>query len=369
MGTEADERGCALGDLPLSAFRPRSMLRVAEHPIEKPRYPVIDMHNHMLDGAGRWQVPDVAQIVDVMDQAGVAAMVDLDGGTGDRLKEHMERIRGPYPDRFAIFARCNWEAHRAQQDLGERLARDLQDAVRHGAEGLKIAKTLGLTIQDGEGRRLRVNDERLEPLWETAADLGIPVLIHSADPMAFFRPLDGTNELYEELLDNPDWHIWGAGRPDFEMVHGEMAEVFRKHRRTRFIGAHVASLSEDLSRAGALLDELPHLMVDIAARTPELGRKPFSTREFLIRYAGRVVFGLDWQGPPGDYRVMYRMLETQDEYFSYAWDVDADPGSDGRWRIYGAGLPDQALRALYYEAALGILPRLGSAVEAMAQRI
>ena len=170
-------------------------------------------------------------------------------------------------------------------------------------------------------------------------------------------------------MENPSWHIWGAGQPDFETVHGEMVDVFRKHPRTRFIGAHVASISEDLSRAAALLDDLPHLLIDIAARTAELGRKPFSTREFLTRYSGRVVFGLDWQGPPGDYRVMYRMLETQDEYFSYASDPDADPGSDGRWRIYGAGLPDAALRALYYETALGILPRLGTAVEAMAQRI
>jgi predicted TIM-barrel fold metal-dependent hydrolase len=352
-------------NLRLGDYRPRSMLRVAEHPIDKPRFPVIDMHNHTVSRDGSWQVEDPAEIVAVMDAAGIAAMVDLDGGTGDQLAQHIERFRGPYPDRFAIFARCRWEQNLSHKDFGERAAKDLAQAVRGGAEGLKIAKTLGLAFKDPSGKRLRVNDERLDPLWQAAADLKVPVLIHSADPIAFFEPLDAQNELYEALLMFPDWHVYGPGRPSFEEVHAEMVEVIARHPRTRFIGAHVASISEDLARAGELLDRFPNLLVDIAARTPELGRKPYSTHDFLVRYAGRVVFGLDWQGPPEDYRVMYRMLETRDEYFSYASDPDGELGSDGRWRIYGADLPDEALRDLYYGTALTLLPRLKTAVDAM----
>jgi predicted TIM-barrel fold metal-dependent hydrolase len=352
--------------LSLSQFRPRSMLRVSEHPVGKPRYPVIDMHNHSQWG-GSWQVTDIPGLVHEMDEAGVLAMVDLDGGNGDQLKTHLERFRGPYPDRFAIFATCNWVRHLPYNDFGDRLARDLETAVQDGAEGLKLWKDLGLTWRDNRGRLIPIDDERLDPLYARAGELRVPIVIHVADPMAFFEPLDASNERYEELSRHPDWHFYGPGVPTFDALLDQFEAVLERHPRTIFIGAHVASLAEDLARAISLLHRRANLYMDISARAAELGRQPYSTARFLTEMAGRVVFGLDdWPARAVDYRVMYRMLETQDEYFPYTGDPDAPPGSQGRWRIYGADVPDAALRALYYETALAILPRLGAAMDGRA---
>lgn len=351
-------------DLRLSEYRPRPMLRVAEHRIERPRFPVIDMHNHSQWG-GPWQVSDVPALVDELDAAGVAAMVDLDGGNGERLREHLARFRQPYPDRFVVFTTCDWDRHLGFPDVGERLAEDLRRVATAGAEGLKIWKDVGLTRRDGNGRLVRLDDERLSPLFATAGELGLPVLIHTADPMAFFEPLDAANERYEELVRHPDWHFYGADFPPFDALLDQFEAMVSQHPGTRFIGAHVASLAEDLDRVGRMLDRCPNLTVDIAARTAELGRQPYTARRFLTDYAGRVVFGLDdWPAKAREYRVVYRLLETQDEYFPYTGDPEAAPGAQGRWRIYGLGLSEEPLRQLYYGAALALVPRLAPVVDA-----
>ncbi len=351
-------------NLRLDEFRPRSMLRVAEHHVLRPRFPVVDMHNHSQWG-GVWQVTDVEALVGEMDAAGVVAMVDLDGGTGERLREHLNRFRGPYPDRFVVFAALDWAERLTHPDFGERLARDLEAAAAAGAEGLKIWKDVGLTQRTPDGQLLALDDERLTPLFDTAGDLGLPILIHTADPMAFFEPLDATNERYEELVRHPDWHFYGPQFPSFDALIAQLDRVVARHPRTTFIGAHVGSLAEDLGRAGARLDRHPNLFLDIAARAAELGRQPYTAHDFLTRYAGRIVFGLDdWPAKAREYRVMYRLLETRDEYFPYTGDPDAPPGAQGRWRIYGLGLEDAPLRALYCETAVKILPRLRKAVGA-----
>ncbi len=352
-------------ELSLHAFRPRSMLRVSEHLVDHPRYPVIDMHNHSQWG-GPWQVTDVSGLVGEMDAARVAAMVDLDGGNGERLETHLTRFRKPFPDRFAVFASCDWERHLPYDDFGERMAREIRASVAAGAEGLKVWKELGLTLKDNRGRLLALDDERLSPLFAAAGELHVPILIHVADPMAFFEPLDAANERYEELSRHPDWHFYGPGFPTFDEVMAQFDRVLERHADTLFIGAHVASLAEDLDRAQGLLLRRPNLVVDISARTAEMGRQPRATREFLERAGGRVVFGLDdWPARARAYRVVYRMLETADEYFPYTTDPDAHPGAQGRWRIYGVDADDASLRALYYETALRILPRLRAAVERM----
>jgi predicted TIM-barrel fold metal-dependent hydrolase len=350
--------------LPLQEYRPRSQLRVAEHLVARPRFPVIDMHNHS-QWEGTWQVTDVPRLVAEMDAAGVAAMVDLDGGGGERLREHIRRFRGPFPDRFAVFATCDWVRQLQYDDFGERLARDLAEAVDEGAEGLKIWKDLGLTLKDNRGQRIAVDDPRLDPLFEAAADLHVPVLIHVADPMAFFDPLDAFNERYEELVRHPDWHFYGPEFPSFAHVQAELDARIRRHPRTTFVGAHLASLAEDLTWLAARLDAAPNLVVDLAARTAELGRQPYTARRFLTAYRDRVVFGLDsWPARREEYRVVYRLLETEDEYFPYTADPDASPGAQGRWRIYGLHLEDDVLRRIYYENALRILPRFRRLIEA-----
>lgn len=351
--------------LALAEFRPRSMLQVASHPIERPRFSVIDLHNHSQWG-GRWQVTDVPALVAEMDAAGVAAMVDLDGGSGARLQEHLRRFRGPYPDRFAIFATVDWDGALTFADFGDRLARELSQAIADGAEGLKVWKDVGLTRRTPEGARLSVADVRLSPLWEVCAERAIPVMIHVADPMAFFQPLDASNERYEELANHPDWHFYGPGVPTHADLIEELETLLARHRDVRFIGAHVASCSEDLGLVAALLARHPNLTVDIAARTAELGRQPYTAHDFLEQHSGRVAFGLDdWPAKREDYRTVYRMLETRDEYFDYSPAQDRYPGLQGRWKIYGLDLSDSALRSLYQDTALKLIPRFRTALASL----
>lgn len=351
-----------MGDLTLRAYRPKPMLRVVEHQVERPRFPVIDVHNHS-EWQGTWQVTDVSSLVAEMDKAGVVARVDLDGGNGDRLRRHLETFRTRWPDRFAVFSSLEWEKHLAHDNFGDRLARELKRSVGAGAEGLKVWKELGLTLKDNQGRLIAVDDERLDPLFEVAADCHIPVLWHVADPLAFFTPLDACNERYEELLEHPDWHFYGPEFPAFEELQAQFQTRIARHPRTTFIGAHVGSLAEDLSWMGRILDANPNLQVDIAARVAELGRQPYTARDFLVQYADRVMFGLDsWPADADEYRVYYRFLETRDEYFPY-WCDPAQTGETGRWWIYGVGLPDDVLKKIYYQNALAMISRFQVAVD------
>jgi predicted TIM-barrel fold metal-dependent hydrolase len=329
---------------------------------------VVDMHNHSQWFGEAWDVQDVPALVAEMDAAGVAARVDLDGGVGDRVKRHMEHFRDPYPDRFAVFAKFDWPRYLEAEGFGERMAGDLREAARAGAEGLKVWKDLGLTLRDPQGRRLTTSDPRLDPIWQTAAELGLPVLIHTADPVAFFTLLDGRNERYEELARHPDWHFHGPGMPSFAQVQEEFEALVGAHPRTTFIGAHVASHAENLAGVAARLGRYPNLYVDIAARHAELGRQPGAARRFLAAQADRVVFGLDvFPATAADYRVVYRFLETDDDYFDYLPE-DAAPstGAQGRWKIYGLGLDDDTLRKVYHATALRLVPRFAEAVRRMA---
>jgi predicted TIM-barrel fold metal-dependent hydrolase len=210
-----------------------------------------------------------------------------------------------------------------------------------------------------------VDDERLDPLWATAAELHLPVVIHIADPIAFFQPLDATNERYEELGANPDWHFWptrapGAlddpGFPPFDELLAGLDRLVGRHPATTFVGAHVGCAAEDLGLVSRMLDAHPNLFVDIAARVAELGRQPYSTRAFFLRHADRIVFGTDLPADPAMYRLHYRFLETWDESFDYS--TDEAPGQ-GRWQVHGLGLPDDVLRAVYRDnarRALGLDP-------------
>jgi predicted TIM-barrel fold metal-dependent hydrolase len=226
-----------------------------------------------------------------------------------------------------------------------------------------VWKRLGLSARDTAGALIPVDDPRLDPLWAAAGELGVPVTIHVADPIAFFRPLDGRNERWEELREHPDWHFWptrprGAtsepGFPPFDELIDGLEAVVARHPATTFIGAHVGCAAEDLGRVSTILDRCPNFNVDIAARIAELGRQPYTTRAFIERWSDRVLFGSDMGPEPAWWAVYYRFLETADESFAYDADADAAP-SQGRWQIHGLHLPDDVLRRVYRENALRLI--------------
>jgi len=338
----------------LQNFRPRPALVAKHTPIEKPRFPVVDAHNHLAAPyGGAWDERPLAELLDVLDEADVRLFMDLDGGWGESLlQKHLDRFKAQAPERFCILGGVDWAQW---QTLGERFpewaAGRLRVQKEWGAEGLKIWKTLGLTVHDQRGGLVQVDDPRLDPLWQTAGELGLPVVIHVADPVAFFWPLDETNERWEELSAHPEAYFPSPPYPSFDTIVSAFARLVERHPRTTFIGAHVGCYAENLAWVGNLLDRCPNLYVDIGGRMAELGRQPYTARRFFIQYADRVLFGADCPAGVEMYRRHYRFLETDDEYFTY--DADDVPGQ-GRWRIYGLFLPGEVLEKVYCLNALRV---------------
>ncbi|HEU0245105.1 MAG TPA: amidohydrolase family protein [Candidatus Limnocylindrales bacterium] len=351
-------------DLALGDFRPRQALRVPEHHVPLPRFPAVDAHNHLGSAfGGEWATRDAGELARAMDASGVEAIVDLDGGWGEGLLRELDRWQTPLPGRVAVFSGLDYAMWATEPRFGDVEAARLRAGVAAGARGLKVWKLLGLRARDTAGRLVPVDDPRLDVLWATAGELGVPVTIHVADPVAFFEPLDGTNERWEELREHPDWHFWPTrppGRPDLdgfppfdELIDG-LERVVVRHPGTTFIGAHVGCAAEDLARVSTMLERAPNLHVDLAARIGELGRQPYTTRAFIERWQDRVLFGTDMAPDPAWWAVYYRFLETRDESFPYDADPD-EPPSQGRWRIHGLGLPEDVLRKVYRENALRLI--------------
>ena len=357
----------SVDDLRLTDFRPRPMLRVPAHQVPRPKYPVVDAHNHLGPAfGGDWSARPPSELIATLDECGVETIVDLDGGQGDELTAEIDRWQATYPDRVAVFAGLDYDSWAGDGAFGESEASRLRDSVARGARGLKVWKLLGLRARDPAGRLVAVDDHRLDPLWAAAADLDLPVVIHIADPIAFFEPLTPENERWEELHAHPDWYFWptrmghepdAPGFPPFDELLAAFGRLVARHPRTTFVGAHVGCAAEDLGLVGRLLDANPNLNVDIAARLGELGRQPYSARSFFLRHPDRILFGIDMAPDPDLYAIHYRFLETLDESFDYG--TEPVPGQ-GRWQIHGIGLPDDVLRKVYRDNARRIL-RLGPA--------
>jgi predicted TIM-barrel fold metal-dependent hydrolase len=329
-------------ELRLSDFEPRSMLVTPQHEVPRAKFPAIDYHNH-LDAQGPLEV------LRIMDECGIERIVNITMRTGEEALAMIKRFHSAAPDRVATIAWMDWS------DLHEpgfftRAVERLERLIEHGARGIKIWKDLGLTLHDASDSLLRVDDERLAPLFEKAGELGVPVMFHTADPDAFFLPVDRFNERYEELAAHPEWSFQGSHYSKDQLL-AQRDRVFARHPKTTFVAAHVAEKPENLAYVGRLLDAHPNVYVDIAARTAELGRQPYRAREFFIKYADRILFGTDLVPEAEMYRLHFRFLETADEYFDYP----SHASRQGRWKIYGLQLPDDVLRHVYRENALRLM--------------
>ncbi len=336
-------------DMQWEDYEPRSTLVVEEHPIERAGYPFVDAHAH------QWRVGELSKagidsLVAEMDALNLSVMVNLSGGSGESLRQKVTHTETHAPGRFVHFANVDFSAI-DEPDFGEKAAAQLEEDVRSGAKGLKIFKNLGMYVFYEDGRRVATDDPRLDPIWEKAGDLGIPVLIHTGDPAPFWEPHDRFNERWFELKQFP--RRKRNPEPSWETIMGEHWSLIRKHPETTFISAHLSWLGNDLGRLGRLLDEMPNMYTELGAVLAELGRQPRTARNFLAKYSDRVLMGKDsWE--PSEYHVYFRTLETADEYFSYYRKRHGD------WRLYGLDLPDEVLRNVYFANALRIIPDLDS---------
>lgn len=339
----------------LRSFRPQSKLVTKITRVDRPRFPVIDAHNHLAEPfGGGWDRKPIAELLDLLDQAGVIHYVDLDGGWGeDILDRHLDHFKNAAPDRFQVFGGVDWSQWPQMGDaFPDWAAKRLRAQKERGAQGLKIWKPLGLHVKDHNDRLVDVDDERLVPIWETAGELGLPVMIHVADPVAFFDPVDETNERWEELGEHPEWAFTSPPFPPFIHILDGLKNLVARHRNTTFIGAHVGCYGENLGWVGQMLDDCPNYYIDISARLGELGRQPYTARKFFIQYQDRILFGSD-MGPDLDaYRLYYRFLETDDEYFNYN---TGEVPLQGRWYVCGLYLPEEVLKKVYADNARRVL--------------
>ena len=343
----------------LDEFRPRSELKAPQHLLTRAKFPCVNVHTH----PGRLSDKQIDEMVRVMDESNIAVSVSLDGRSGARFGEHLARLTRRHPGRFVAFVRMDyrgdgdadeprtWAVNRP--GFGLRMANQLSDAVRQGAAGLKLLKTLGLGLRDSRGRLIRPDDRRFDAVWQRAGELKVPVLWHCADPVAFFRPTDEKNERWEELYRHPEWSFHGRDFPSHQELIDARNRVIARHPKTTFICAHMADIPEDLEKLGGYLDRYPNMQVEIAARVAELGRQPYTARRFFLKYADRIMFGTDGVPPMSELVPHWQFLETYDESFPYE---DNPFPPQGLWTIYGLGLPDEVLRKVYYRNAVRLIP-------------
>jgi predicted TIM-barrel fold metal-dependent hydrolase len=342
--------------LRLRDWQPRSMLVSKVTEVSRPAYPVIDVHNHLGGGKATLTTERVKHYVAEMDAAGVRAAVNLDGGWGQTLKETIAALDTAYPGRFLTYALIDFSGI-DERGWSDREASRLRESFEAGAKGLKFHKTLGLGVRYKDGRFMPVDDPKLDPVWEVCAQYKRPVEIHTGDPGAFFTPLDQHSERWHELNEHPEWLFYGKDFPRRADLHAQRIRVIARHPNTTFICAHMANDGEDLAELGRWLDTYPNMYVDIDARISELGRQPYSSRRFFLKYQDRIMFGTDTAPNRAAYRTYYRFLETDDEYF----DPAGGHHPQGFWMIYGVFLPRDVLEKLYVRNAERLLVGLKAA--------
>jgi len=359
-------RGDRSPSLPLAEFEPKSMLHVRETHVARARFPVIDFHSHVSPrpDSKRRSVPPT-ELLPVMDAVNLRTMVNLTGGSGEALSTTIKNFDRAFPGRFVSMTEPAW-TRASEPAYAAWQAAEIASAKSAGAVGLKVLKTLGLYLRDGgpNGTLVKVDDRRFDPMWDTCGRLKLPVAMHVGDPEAFFLPTDRFNERYEELSAHPDWSFFGRDFPPFKEILAARDRVFARHPDTTFVALHVGHWAENLQAVGEMLDRFPNVHVEIGARIGELGRQPRTAGHFFDKYQDRILFGTDAiplgtetpQQVFGEdlYRIYYRFLETEDEYFDYA---PSRVPPQGRWRIYGLGLREQILRKVYYQNAERVLGR------------
>jgi len=361
--------------LRLTDFQPRSMLHLPKTRVERPRFPVIDVHTHLTwssnvrNGISLGEEITLfarpEELLPVMDRKGIRTLVNLTGGIGAGLEHSIRSFDHAAPGRFLTLTEPSYE-YFPEPDYAQLQGDAIAHAKRVGARGLKLLKTLGLYLREriDEGPLVAVDDRRFDPMWEACAAYDMPVFLHVSDPEAFFLPTDATNERYEELSKHPDWSFYGPEFPSNAELLAARDRMIARHPKTTFALLHVGNNAENLAAIATCLDRFPNTVIDISARIGELGRQPRAARRFFDRYQDRIMFGTDAvPSPYGDdvpqqlfgdelYEIYYRFLETEDEYFDYA---PAPTPPQGRWSIYGLGLTEQVLRKVYHDNAARLL--------------
>jgi len=344
------------GKVTFEEYEPKSTLVVPQHSVKRAKFPFIDVHNHQFDLD---QKEKAAKLVTEMDAMNMGIMVNLSGrGFGsseDRsnavLYGQIENTKKNFPNRFVVFTNVDFSTIGEKDWADKAVAKLVDDVKNHGASGLKIYKSLGLNVREG-AKLIPVDDPRIDPIWAKCGELGIPVIIHTADPAPFWQPMNTFNERWLELKTHQGRkRDVSKGDYSWEQLIEQQHHVFKKHAKTTFINAHMGWYPNNLAKLDSLMDVFPNMYAEIGAVIAELGRQPRAAKKFFEKRQDRILFGKD-SYVPDEYETYFRVLETEDEYFPYHKKYHAF------WRMYGIGLSDEILKKVYYKNALKIIPNI-----------
>lgn len=319
---------------------------------------LVDAHTHLSPRAAD-------RALEIFDEVGIDWALNLSGlWPGGPLEKNLEVARDS--GRWLVATNLPWRFAQRSLQFPQACARLIETAAFLGARALKIEKALGLAVRHPDGRLLAVDDPWLDPIWAAAGRVGLPVVIHTADPEAFWLPVDEDNERYAELKAHPGWSNYGRDVPSFEDLLAQLMRVVARHPDTIFVSVHFGNRAEDPAWVGEQLDRYPNLYVDIAARIPEIGRHDAEqVRQVFLRHQDRILFGTDL-GVFGDEALMLgsygdepnrreeagpffaahrRWLETRD-------DMPSPTPIQGDWTIHGLGLPEAVLEKVYSKNAV-----------------
>ena len=337
---------CQAQELSFEEYNPTSTLVVPENPVIRAKFPFIDVHGHQY----RMPEQDLQPVVAAMDTLNMGIMVNLSGRSGDQLIKSVQNIKDHYPNRFVVFANIDFEGV-GTANWTENAVRQLEMDIKNGARGLKIYKSLGMRYKDSDDKRVAIDDKRLDAIWAKCGELGVPVLIHAADPKSFWDDFDGDNERWLELKTHPRRKRSDTDPAPWQQIIDEQHHMFKKHPNTVFINAHMGWYANNLEKLSELMDDIPNMNVEIGAIIAELGRQPRNAGRFFEKYQDRILFGKDsWK--PEEFPTYFRVLESDDEYFPYHKKYHA------YWAMYGLNLSDEILKKVYYKNALRIVPGL-----------
>jgi predicted TIM-barrel fold metal-dependent hydrolase len=334
---------------------------------------IIDLHQHIENLPMRFD-----RAVGIMDASGIGVGVILGAGTvtpRPNAKSDFERLKeladSRHPGRFVCYMLLDYEGW---DDPGwsEKAAKQIEDGHRMGAAGLKEFKRLGLYLKDGAGKLIKIDDPKLDAVWRKCGELGMPVSIHVADPKAFWLPYDSANERWTELKDHRSWWFGDPAvfPPRMELVEA-LDRVIRRHPRTTFVCVHFGNNPEDIDWVDQALDRNPNMLVDVAARIPEIGRQdPEKVRRMFLKHQDRILFATDFMvynrlilGSGGDaerptdedgktfYQKCWRWFESADRDWEHMTPIQGD------WKISSIHLPPEACRKIYFDNARKLLAR------------
>ncbi|MHB1068601.1 MAG: amidohydrolase family protein [Gemmatimonadaceae bacterium] len=351
--TEVRPRNCRAPELPAPSildYRPRSTLVTTEHLVPKARFPVIDFHGH--PGGQIATAAGLEQMGAEMDALNIGLMLTANNTSGEALQRVLAAV-GASPkmkDRVRVLTGVDFR--NVGPGWAEKAVAQLGADVAAGAVGIgEIGKGLGLSYKKADGSRLKIDDPELDPIWQAAARLKIPVFIHTADPQEFWDDINFRNERWLELALFPGRRYPAESNPSFETLMTERDNLIRRHPNTTFVAAHLGWHANDLGRLGKMFDSMPNLYAEVGAVLYDIGRQPRGAHDFFVKYQDRILFGKD-SYQPEEYPYYWRVFETRDEYFDYYRHYHAF------WKLYGIDLPDTVLKKVYYQNALKITPAL-----------